>query len=626
MTRLFSLLAAMVPVCALSQVFTYTNTNAQQDTIPLGFSVPVPVDSLTPVDGFRTYASLHARHQQLAASSEHITAVSVGSTLQGNTIWAYVFDDEGSVGSVGAREGAALINGTIHAREWQSPEGVTALMEWMHDNQQDQYLGSYLRDSLRLVILPVLNIDGFLQTQRFPTMVTDDPLSPRDGRMRRKNMLEADTSLDTAADNLNGVDLNRNNAPYWATNPNRSSSNLTSIVHHGSGPGSAPETQALYAAADLAGEERLRFYTDVHSFSQIYFAPFTGNARRDLITTDIAGVMRAANDYRYEYGPSAAGGGIGATDEYFANTYEIPSYTLEIEPIRSASQYGGFGVSHDGFILPESEVARMRQEVAGSFVAGLYAMAEQPFVKGIEIWDDAEGQSVIRMGWIASEGQRILERQSESPLVSGVTYRMKVVFNKPMRRIEDGLVADFADLSSASGINLIFEGFAGNTLTEWDIDVGEGQWLTESGFASYQTDTFEVSFQLPDTFVWENLERLTLKTTTTDMTGQNLDSDPSTLVDWSNGAWTGYEDTQGNTESDDGGVGLAMRLIDDGSGLFAPLPTTPDTPTTPTTPSPQPDNSSGGGGGSLLWIFGVLLAGLGCRIATSRKANGCLTP
>jgi len=41
--------------------------------------------------------------------------------------------------------------------------------------------------------------------------------------MRRKNMLGPDEDLFTQGDHLLGVDLNRNNAPYWNTNPNRSS-------------------------------------------------------------------------------------------------------------------------------------------------------------------------------------------------------------------------------------------------------------------------------------------------------------------------------------------------------------------------------------------------------------------
>ena len=73
----------------------------------------------------------------------------------------------------------------------------------------------------------------------------------RDGRMRRKNMLGADEDMYTQDDHLQGVDLNRNNDPFWASNPNRSSDDSRSIVHHGSSPASEPEIQALDAAMSL---------------------------------------------------------------------------------------------------------------------------------------------------------------------------------------------------------------------------------------------------------------------------------------------------------------------------------------------------------------------------------------
>ena len=36
-------------------------------SIALGYPVPLPIDTPLPFDGFRSYAGLHARHQDLAA-------------------------------------------------------------------------------------------------------------------------------------------------------------------------------------------------------------------------------------------------------------------------------------------------------------------------------------------------------------------------------------------------------------------------------------------------------------------------------------------------------------------------------------------------------------------------------
>ena len=100
-------------------------------------------------------------------------------------------------------------------------------------------------------MLPVSNVDGFLQTQRYANKVINSIQQPRDGRMRRKNMRNVDEFLSTENDGLFGVDLNRNNNPYWASNPNRSSADPSSIVHHGSGAASEPEIQALQQARQI---------------------------------------------------------------------------------------------------------------------------------------------------------------------------------------------------------------------------------------------------------------------------------------------------------------------------------------------------------------------------------------
>ena len=97
---------------------------------------------------------------------------------------------------------------------------------------------------------------------------TDPEESPRDGRMRRKNMLGADEELSTQADHLHGVDLNRNFPPFWNSSPDRSSDDPASMVHHGGSAKSEPETQALDAAALLGPAEKLSMFTDMHSFSQ----------------------------------------------------------------------------------------------------------------------------------------------------------------------------------------------------------------------------------------------------------------------------------------------------------------------------------------------------------------------
>lgn len=611
--RCLALCLLLVTKVAFAQIFTYTELVRSENQIPLGYPVPIPVDSLLPIDGYRTYESLDMRHQQLTDLSSFIQREQIGQTIEGRPIWSYRLSNFNERTVSGANKGSAVINGGIHAREWQSPEAVTGFIETFFDQQDDQYISQYLLENMDLVIIPVLNIDGFIQTQRFPDQVTESEAIPRDGRMRRKNMREVDQDILTVADNLFGVDLNRNNNPFFGTNDQRSSPDQSSIVHRGAVASSEPETQALQQAAIDAGQERLRFYMDTHSFTQIYFTPQTANIRRNDITSRVATSMRAANNFSYDFGPSPAGAGIGSTDEYFANTFSVPSFTLEVEPGQSGGlQYGGFGVSHDGFVLPESEVARMRSETSDATMLGLYTLAELPLLEQATV-RAVDSQDILFSGrWVGdSETTRLLEVSNNQPLQSGVEYQLLLQFNKPMRRVVDGEVVSFAGLSDLTDLEVLLIGRTTESV-EWDLQGVNGDWTLDSNlFERYQTDTFVLTFTLPNEFDFEAHELLALSVDTVDMVGQSLDANPATMSDWQGGSWQGHENSQG-IEDDNGGIDRSIRLVNDGSELFASAAPPPP----PETPIPPPSNTGSSGGGSLgLWVLGLL-----CVFSTRSKA------
>jgi murein tripeptide amidase MpaA len=199
-------------------IFTYTANNNAGTNIALGYAPPVPVASLTPVTGFRDYASLFARHQELLTLNDEVAGEVVGQTLAGRDIWAYAIGDADATTAEGFPEGAVLVNGGIHAREWQTPEAATALFEALVEGKDDGGFYQYLVETLNTVVVPVLNVDGFIQTQLYPVNVTADREQPREGRMRRKNLHNPqtgsaiDSDIGTVADNFWGVDLNRNSA------------------------------------------------------------------------------------------------------------------------------------------------------------------------------------------------------------------------------------------------------------------------------------------------------------------------------------------------------------------------------------------------------------------------------
>jgi hypothetical protein len=600
--------------------FTYTQADNIGFNIALGYPPPVPVASLTPVDGFRDYASLFARHQSLMTLHDEVAGQAVGQTVAGRAIWAYVIGDADAVTAEGFAEAAVQVNGGIHAREWQTPEAVTGLFETLVAAKADAGLGQYLVENLKTIVVPVNNVDGFIQTQLFPLRVTADREQPRDGRMRRKNLRSPvtqgaiDSNLDTVADNFWGVDLNRNSAAGFGQQ-NGSSSSVTSLIYRGTAPATEPEILALQAAAALGPAARLRLYSDTHSFGQIYFAPTTGNARRNAITEVLATRMAAASGRNYAYGPDPAGSpGIGLTADHFAFTYQIPSWTLEVEPFRGGQDYGGLAThGHSGFILPDNQAARMRDDITRQYLIGFYRQSGPPAAIAAEIRDTQSDTIVYEARWnMSSATARTQAVTVNQALVPGRNYRLWVAFNKPMRmRNAGGAVVPYPGQSAGAAVGSVTLEIP--SLSGQDVALAaNAAWLNQpggapNGYRRYTDDAFAVDFTLPASINVAASTGAVLTLGVLDMAQMALDANPATAVDWGNGAWLRYEDTTG-AAGDGGGTDCAFKPYIAMQAGAAP-PATPATcrAAVPPPPPPPPMGGGGGGGGDGLGLLALAL-------------------
>ena len=560
--------------------------------IALGYPVPIPVDTPLPFDGFRSYAGLHARHQDLAGTTPWVHPAPIGTTHGGRTIWAYRLGDADLETPGGAPEHAMLTNGGIHAREWQSPEVATGIIELLALAPADHHLVSYLRENANVLVIPVLNVDGFQQTQRYPSTNwlgtdPDDPeFWPRDGRMRRKNMLGADQDLETRSDHLLGVDLNRNNPPYWNTDPQRSSGNTASIVNHGANPHSEPETRALDLAVELGPASKLSMYTDLHSYSQVHFWARNNNTGLARLTE---GLLRTFSGFHGSY---AAGKyyafttaartprneGIGTTDEYFTHRYQVPSWTLEIEPSNGASyharlpgggaDYGGLGRNeHDGFILPDSEIERVRTELAETFAIAYYRQSGPPSIVAAQLVDLATGAVVFDAEWEHLDaGHRTLHVFQAQPMQLGRDYRLWLAWDKPMRWRSGGEVTVLPGQPTSTLDVLRSMAVDGGTLA---ATLGAVQWLDQPGvspgtYRRYRDDAMAYDLRLAadegNSALLQGGTDVVLSTDVSDFSGNRGDADPSTVARWENGGWSGYEDSSGHDFSDSGGADSTLAV------------------------------------------------------------------
>lgn len=569
------LLACAAASAGAQTLNTFTNTQTGANRIALGYPVPIPVESLQPVDGFRLYQSLHAHAQDMMLVSPDMTGQVIGQTTTGREIWAYRLGDPGTLGAEGRSEPVVLIEGGIHAREWQSPEVVMGLIESFVDALDPAGLDRYLLDEVQLLAIPSINVDGFIMTQDNPTNVwigqdiTVPSQWPRDGRMRRKNLRNSDTDFNTVANHLGGVDLNRNNAPYWATSTS-STPNPSGLTHHGVAAASEPEIQALLAAAQSAPIQQLRAFVGAHSFSQVLFTITTTNQRRNTIQTGLARDFSAhhrvasiddfpPNGKTYFLRPDNAGRGIGQTSEYFANQIQIPAWTLEIEPLNGGSDYGGFGANHDGFILPESEIRRVREQLSASHRVLLYHAAGPAAVRAVRVVDSNTGHPVYQSRWRADGSERRLVIEHSQGLAAGGDYRLVVSFDRPMRDRVNGLSQVFPGQNPSSLQPTIALVGASQRL---ELPTEQARWLGEpdangDSFLAYREDSFAIDFSVPVDFPAGAAQ---LDVFALDLVGRALDSDPRTPVGWRLGHWTDY-DAEDGTQNDVGGRDQTQSLL-----------------------------------------------------------------
>ncbi len=634
MKPLLAIAGLALSTTATGQVLTYTESTNSPSEAALGYPVPIPVDSLTAVAGFRSYPSLHAQHQDLMLSNAEVAGQVVGATRLGRDIWAYRIGDADSENAGGTTEAAVLINGGIHAREWASPEVVTELFEQLVERKADGGIVQYIVDNVNTVILPVNNVDGFIQTQNYPTQVTPTPPGPptvpvaelfdlpRDGRMRRKNMLDVDEDLSTDADRLLGVDLNRNNAVFFDNGGN--SPNPESIVYRGVAPASEPEILALQAAAALAPVDRLRLFVDTHSFSRVMFVPTPPNPRQNANTRTLLNKLSASTgtDPRHPaYQPiyNQPNTGISGTASFFSYTYDIPAWTLEIEPPQgfpgipdAGAYYGGFGVSHDGFILPDSEIERVRDELTVASVLALYHQAGPPSARAVRV-SDSSGNVVYSAEWQNNgDGTRSLTVDTNTALTAdGSQYSIWLAFDKPMRFVNaGGAVAEYPGQQTINTQPVVTLRAGGSALStsfsaaDWALAPGGAP----SGYLDYRADAITGTFSVTSNSGLANSTQASLSVQIVDMGGLLNDGDPSTVVDFANGGWTGYEDANG-IAGDIGGRDDSFTLT------VNPGPAPP--------PSAPPPSSSGGGGGAGTLPGLLVLAGLlwfWRRSATRRRS------
>ncbi len=200
---------------------------------------------------YRQYVDYTDELTDLAAAEPDIAReITIGTTLEGRPIQG--IEIAADVNATDDGRPVFVNMGAHHAREWPSAElPMEFAVDLVSNYDTDARIAALIED-VRVVVIPVVNVDGFIASRSFGTSALDDDQNATNGQSlagsgayRRKNcrpVSPADGGTPCAF-RTSGVDLNRNYGAYWG-GPG-SSADQASQSFRGPGPYSEPESQAV---------------------------------------------------------------------------------------------------------------------------------------------------------------------------------------------------------------------------------------------------------------------------------------------------------------------------------------------------------------------------------------------
>jgi len=264
--------------------------------------------------------------------------------------------------------------GVHHAREWPAGEATIEFgLDLLQRGKAGEPRWKNILDNVRTFIVPIQNPDGFVTSRQVGSVPNDDqPTTPGTPQQivggvgyRRKNCrplepLETGVPCMARQQNDNGVDTNRNYGEQWG-GPG-TSSNQTSLVYHGTGPFSEPETQAVRQW--LLGMQPTVLITN-HTFTGLILRPpgtsDKGLAPDELRMRQLGDAMARETEYVSQYSWQLYDTS-GTTDDWLYGGLGSFSFTPEIGKTNFHPSYtDDFALEYDGRVGLNKDTGEFKQ-------------------------------------------------------------------------------------------------------------------------------------------------------------------------------------------------------------------------------------------------------------------------
>jgi hypothetical protein len=292
---------------------------------------------------YRTYEDIQTELKALVEKHpDTVRPVVIGKSFQGRDIQGVEIAD-----NVNADDGRPVffLMGLHHAREWPSEEAAMEYATMLADPEAGARVAN-LRANERTVIVPVVNVDGFVTTRQDSAVDPNDnnpagqddnvhlveAVAPPGGILayRRKNCDGEFPDPNVPCELQWGIDNNRNYGNLWG-GPG-ASQDPTSQSFHGPGPRSEPETQAVW---NFVRTHQVTFLMTLHNVAALVLRPpglhDGGKAPDEARMKAIGDAMGAATGYTSQYGFELYDTAGTTEDDSYTATGGY-GYTIEIGP------------------------------------------------------------------------------------------------------------------------------------------------------------------------------------------------------------------------------------------------------------------------------------------------------
>ncbi|HEX5511782.1 MAG TPA: M14 family metallopeptidase, partial [Actinomycetales bacterium] len=342
-------------------------------------------------DSYRTLADYEGDMRRLAAlHPDLVTRFALPhKTVEGRTVYGIEISAPGELRD--ARP-AMLMMGLHHAREWPSGEhAIEFAFDLVKNYGKDDRISRLLNET-RVIVVPVVNADGFDKSVRDGMLLdlreldnggTASILATPGNAYKRKNCRPLDgvasipegvcgTASAPGGYGM-GVDLNRNYGGFWGGAG--ASAVPLDPTYRGAGPFSEPETQNIREL--ISGDQVTTLITN-HTFSNLVLRPpgiaSQGETPDEELYSSLGAAMAAQNGYTNQHSWQLYDT-TGSTEDwsYYATgglgfTFEIgdefhPPFPAVVDQYLGAGQYAGKGNREAYLIALQSTADAARHSV-----------------------------------------------------------------------------------------------------------------------------------------------------------------------------------------------------------------------------------------------------------------------